>query len=421
MRCVYLLYICVAILGAVISRASTDTLRLPLREAIERVRSTSLSVRATRLEVSALDGEALQAGINPNPEFSAEVPLYTEGRRRWLDAGSGGQFSASVQQSISLTGLRGAKQRAAELRAAAASSESRQIEHSAVLSLKNAVITERYATLSMNAITKQLSFLDELIKGYDAQQKKGNVSLKDVMRLKSAYYSVNSERSTVLHEILESRRTLRQLLGPYDRIEITDVDSLFNATASPYLEGNLDQIIESALNKRSDVLAAKLTYEQLEAEARATRKQAVPEPSVGLSYDKAGSYSTNVFSVLLSIPLSVSDRNQGAIVAASARAERSFIEYEQVRRSAALNIKSALEFLQIVEREAAAVDVMFESESEQLTSGILENYRKGNISLLEFVDFYETYNESLVLINRLYTQRTAAIQHLHFLVGRNDE
>ncbi|MNL89198.1 hypothetical protein D3C87_2193750 [compost metagenome] len=46
-----------------------------------------------------------------------------------------------------------------------------------------------------------------------------------------------------------------------------------------------------------------------------------------------------------------------------------------------------------------------------------DNFQKRNITLLEFIDFIETYNESVREFNRLQSDRIKVYEELSFVVG----
>ena len=64
-----------------------------------------------------------------------------------------------------------------------------------------------------------------------------------------------------------------------------------------------------------------------------------------------------------------------------------------------------------------SVEGRFTDQFELLNQGVVTSFQKGNISLLEFVDLIETYNESVRQLNRLKADRVNAYEELNYLIG----
>jgi cobalt-zinc-cadmium efflux system outer membrane protein len=70
-----------------------------------------------------------------------------------------------------------------------------------------------------------------------------------------------------------------------------------------------------------------------------------------------------------------------------------------------------------VEEEFRCIDQSFTRDFESLNEGVIKNFQKRNVSLLEFVDFFESYNESLQALNELRKARLQSYEELNNTVG----
>ena len=50
---------------------------------------------------------------------------------------------------------------------------------------------------------------------------------------------------------------------------------------------------------------------------------------------------------------------------------------------------------------------------------IILNYEKRNISLLEFIDYFETYKSSIIQMNALMNNRVDIFEELNFVIGKD--
>jgi hypothetical protein len=56
---------------------------------------------------------------------------------------------------------------------------------------------------------------------------------------------------------------------------------------------------------------------------------------------------------------------------------------------------------------------------DQLSKGLVSNYSKNNISLLEFTDMFEAYNASIIQLNQLKADLNKSYEELSYVVGED--
>ena len=61
----------------------------------------------------------------------------------------------------------------------------------------------------------------------------------------------------------------------------------------------------------------------------------------------------------------------------------------------------------------------FSSDFKALLKGAEDNFNKKNLSLLEFVDMFESYKSSMTQYNSVKDQRFSAFEELNFNVGKD--
>ena len=68
---------------------------------------------------------------------------------------------------------------------------------------------------------------------------------------------------------------------------------------------------------------------------------------------------------------------------------------------------------------AKEIDETFSENFNRLINGLIKNFRERNISLIEFLDLYESYKETTLQINQLQYQRLSAREEINFVTGSN--
>jgi len=91
--------------------------------------------------------------------------------------------------------------------------------------------------------------------------------------------------------------------------------------------------------------------------------------------------------------------------------------YESTRATVNEQIYSALLKAMENEKLLKSRDSSFESDFTRLLSEVLKNYQVRNISLLDFLDFYDSYKQNTLQINAINFNRVSAFIDLNFYSG----
>ncbi|MDQ6813344.1 MAG: TolC family protein, partial [Bacteroidota bacterium] len=145
---------------------------------------------------------------------------------------------------------------------------------------------------------------------------------------------------------------------------------------------------------------------------------AVPDLTLGATFDKRGSFveSASFFNIALDLPFY--NRNQGNIKAAKFGIEQSKVQLNQQSFVVENDVQKAYTKALNTDRMLTSIDANFRISFQQLLTSVTENFRKRNISLLEFTDFYESYKQNVLQLNQLQNDRMQAIENLNFAVGK---
>ncbi len=151
---------------------------------------------------------------------------------------------------------------------------------------------------------------------------------------------------------------------------------------------NIEGLIDIGLANRSDLKIQELTIERSKWNYSLQKAMSVPDLRIGGIYDQAGSYIQNYVGVNVALDLPVFNRNQGNIKAAKVEVEREKAYYTNKQLEVKQEIYMSIQKIQESEKLYQSVDKKFAKDLVQINTGVLENFRKKNISLIEFVDFF---------------------------------
>ncbi|GAB4027758.1 TolC family protein [Spirosoma koreense] len=386
-----------------------------LRQADSLFVKNNLLLLAERFRIDASQAQVLQASLYDNPTITVELSAYNSEARRVLDVGKQGQKTLAIQQLLYTAGKRNKRIALASEAARLTEFELLDLLRGLRFDLRSRFYSIYFQQQTLARFDQQIATLQTTVSAYEVQYNRNNVSLRELLRLKALLFQLNNDRTTLVFQLADDQRTLRTLLSVDQPIKpVVRNEALTRYHLPTQSEDTLQQM---ALRNRPDLKATESLTRQAELNYNLQRALAVPDVRVGGAYDQAGSYIQNYVGLSVSTDIPLFNRNQGAI-----RAARSQIGYQnQVQRQKAMQVTNevatALQKVREVERRVQSIEQQFTIQFDQLNQGVVTSFQKGNITLLEFVDLIEAYNDSISQLNRLRSDRVSAYEELNYLIG----
>jgi cobalt-zinc-cadmium efflux system outer membrane protein len=57
---------------------------------------------------------------------------------------------------------------------------------------------------------------------------------------------------------------------------------------------------------------------------------------------------------------------------------------------------------------------------EQLAQGMTQNYQRGNIEIIAFADFYESYRDSITKMNQTLLRCALTFEEFNYAIGQDE-
>ncbi|MBN8822505.1 MULTISPECIES: TolC family protein [unclassified Spirosoma] len=399
------------------SVSEQDSLRLTLRQADSLFVKNNLLLLAERFRIDASQAQILQASLYDNPNLTLEVSSYNNETRRVLDVGRQGQKTVAIQQLLYTAGKRNKRIALASESARLTQLELLDLLRGLRFDLRSRFYSIYFQQQTLARFDQQLATLQTTVAAYEVQYNRNNVSLRELLRLKALLFQLANDRTAIRFQLADDQRALRTLLSVDQPIKPVFVDQLLSRYRVPAQPD--DTLQQLALRNRPDLKAMESLVQQAKLNHTLQRALATPDVRVGGTYDQAGSYIQHYVGLSVSADLPVFNRNQGAI-----RAAQSQIQYQQQLQQQKANqvmneVATSLEKIREVERRVQTVEEQFTTQFDELNRGVITSFQKGNITLLEFVDLIEAYNDSVSQLNRLKADRVSAYEELNYLLGED--
>jgi len=375
---------------------------LTLEAAISRTLAANAELAAFGHEVAAVEAEAFQAGLRPNPELSLEMEnLGGSGDYSGLD---NAESTALVSQRLELGGKRTLRQ---ELGRRSHRSARKEFDI-----LKNEVLArtvERFfAVLSaQNRLAlagEQIDLASRILSTVRQRVASGKSPAVEIVRFKSILATAQIRRETARQELAAARAALCSAWGDappdFDAAE-GDLERLSPLPAWTELEQRIGNTPSSQLAASGANVA-----EQAVELAAAGR---IPDLTLSLGIKNIQETGDNAAVAGLSIPLPLFDRNQGEIRSARARLASARDNEHRIRRDVRAVLADRFHRLQAVGQEAAVLRDEILPAEKNAFEAVSYGYRAGKFGFLEVLDAEQSlfeaksrYIEVLTAYHQLY-------------------
>ena len=374
----------------------------------------NLQLLAEQYNINMADADILQAKIWELPQLSGYINAYNPEDRRAFDVGRA--KGAEVSQLIYIGG-----KKKNEISFAKSNKELAQLQFSQLLvELRTQLHTNYYnlyyEKLKLENTNKQLGYMNDLLKAYKVQSAKGNVSLKDEVRLQSIVIQLNNDKLGINKNILEFEQNLKVLTGITESIEpqISDVEVKEILASQPF--GNEDDLKRKALENNADYLFNLKLIDNSKLYAQWQKSLNVPDLNLGAGYDQNSGTFKNEVNLMVGIPLPLWKSNKGNVEKANFAIQQHQKNAEFQKLNLETKVQSAFQiwknqYDQLLEIKSQDLDNL-----DLVYSGILKNFRNGNVSLIEFTDFMESYRQTALQIFDMKNDLIQSAEQLNQLV-----
>lgn len=402
--------------GVACARQIQDT--LTLKDAEQRFLERNLSLIAERYNIDMAQARVLQANLFENPVISLEQSVYNRLNGKYFDFSKEGEMVVEIEQVIHLAGQRNKQVRLEKINKEIAGYQFEEVMRTLHRHLNEKFVEIYFLSKSLSIYEKEVSSLQALIAGMKLQQEKGNISLMEMSRLESMLFALKKEKNERENELLSLRGEFNRLLNlpagtciplSLDEEELKQLDLSRLSLAD----------LKARINERPDLKIARSTVSASRANLKLQKSMAFPEFSVKGSYDRDGNFISNYFAVGVSMSVPIFNRNQGTIKAARFSVEQAGVQQEDAVNRADMELYTAYASLEKAVQLYQSTHMDLERNFEKLIAGVNENFSKRNISLLAFIDYYDSYRETCIQLHEIKKDVFLAIENLNATIGQN--
>ncbi|MBD8083832.1 MULTISPECIES: TolC family protein [Chryseobacterium] len=388
--------------------------QMSLQDCEEAFHNNNLQLLAEQYNINMADADIIQAKIWELPQLSGYINAYNPEDKRAFDAGRA--KGAEITQLIYLGGKKKNEIAFAKSNKELARLQFTQLLASLKTELHMAYFNLYYQKVKLESITKQLGYMNELLKAYKVQSAKGNVSLKDEVRLQSIVVQLNADKTDINREILEVQQSLQILTGINNTIEPQIADSEVKEILASQPFGDQETLKEKALQNNAEYQYNLKLIDNSKLFAQWQKSLNVPDLNLGAQYDQASGTFRNEINLMVGIPIPLWKSNKGNVEKAKFAIQQNEKNAEFQKFSLETKVQAAFNIWKNNYDQLSEIRTKDQNNLELVYDGILKNFRNGNISLIEFTDFMETYRQTVLQVYDMKNDLIQSAENLNLLV-----
>lgn len=388
--------------------------QMSLSDCEEAFQKNSLQLLAEQYNINMADADILQAKIWELPQLSGQINAYNPEDRRVFDIGRA--KGAEISQLIYMGG-----KKKNEIAFAKSNKDLAKLQFSQLLAdlraqLHTIYYNLYYERLKLENTNRQLEYMSDLLAAYKKQSAKGNVSLKDEVRIQSIVIQLNNDKIAINKNILEFEQNLKVLTGINEDIvpKISDSEAQNILASQPF--GDETELQKKAVENNSDYQYNLKLIDNSKLYAQWQKSLNVPDLNLGAAWDQNGGTFKNEINLTVGIPLPLWKSNKGNVEKANFAIQQNQKNAEFQKFNLETKVQAAYRAWKTEYDQLSQIKSDDLNNMELVYNGMMNNFRKGNVSLIEFVDFMDSYRETALQIYDMKNRIIQSAEQLNQLI-----
>lgn len=401
-----------------ILRAQATAPPLTIDQAVQEALGSNFDLLAEKQNIPIARAKEIQAALRPNPTASFAWDYADWLRRGQSAANNAGpsEWSPQVSYIWETAGKRSKRMAAAQL--ATSVSEARLLDSVRQLSLavRLACVDFLLAKENLDLARQNLRVFDGIVEVNGAKVKAGDLAGVELIRARVAQQQVQTAVQQAELRLQTARNNLQQLMGRSARTASFDLAGSLSAEPAVLV---LDELKAAALQQRPDLLALRKDAERSQADVRLQVAVAKPDVTTGVIYHHQYGYSNGrTFGATVSTELPVYDRNQGEIARATRETHQIELRIRAVESAVATEVENTWQQYMSARNLLERIRNTLLTEARSVRDITEFSYRRGEASLLEFLDAQRAYNDAMQSYNDARADHMKSLYLIDAVTGK---
>ena len=389
--------------------------RVDLEQAIQLAIAHNHALKAAENQIQQSQAEEITAAIRPNPVFTYDdlfVPIFSPGQLNGTTLDNVTEFDLGFSYTFERGHKRQARIAAARDVTAVTRSQVKDTERGLTFNVAQQFVNVLLAKSNLELAKQDLASFQQTVGLSETRYKGGAISEADLLKIKLQLLQFQTDVSAAQVALVQSRASLRQLLG-FESVP-ADYDVVGELSYAP-VHGNQEDLQSLALRQRPDLLAAQLGVAAAQSQYQLAKANGKRNLTTTLDYTHVSAVNSASFALNIEIP--IFDRNQGEI----ARAHYALSGAQELQTAASETV--------LTDVANAYQAVKTNDQIVQLyTSGYLEQakdsrdiseyaYQHGAASLLDFLDAERSFRATQLAYRQSLANYMLSVEQLKEAAG----
>lgn len=402
---------------------NSDTLRLSLPQIEKIFLEKNLPVLAQKYNVQAAKALIIQAKLWPNPNINISNGIYnTQNKKFFQIADTDTTFAEqaiTISQLIVLAGKIKKQVKVAETTYHLAEYGLYDLLRTLKFALRTTFFNIYYFRQTAKVYDKEIGALKVIVAAFQEQVDSGYVTQTDLVRVQAQLYSLQNEYQILVDNINDQQSQIRLLIKALPTTYIIPVaDTVAIQNANP-LVFTMASLLDSAYANRTDLMIAKGNLLLSQQNYSLQKAMAVPDLSVGISYDKHGSYTPFFTSAGVGLNIPIFNRNQGNIKSSRIAIDVNKVQLQFTQDVMEEQVSRGLQKAIDADKLYKQINPSFANHFDVLAEAMMQSYKQRFVRLVDFLSFYDSYKQNIVQLNTILSNKINALENINFFTGSN--
>jgi cobalt-zinc-cadmium efflux system outer membrane protein len=233
--------------------------------------------------------------------------------------------------------------------------------------------------------------LTKLMNAQEQELKAGNIARKEYLRVHALIIALQQDITDNANALNDAQSEIKTILHITGNKFIQPVTPEAEGTDIPSV--TILQLVDSAKHNNTDYQQQvyQLQYEQ--QNLRLQKALAIPDVTIGTEFDQAANYAPNYYGLAISLPLPLWDRNQGNIKSGKYQVKQQETLLTYADQKLQNDVMNSYQKLLYAIKLSSNDNAMFYKDYYQLQKNIMESYNNRQISLIEFLEYFNDYQD----------------------------
>ena len=391
---------------------------ITLEQAIQEALAKNLDLAAQKYSVSIAEARQITARLRPNPVLTISGQTLNLIGARYTPASPAGpnQFNFHTDFPMERGRKREERQALAQQDRTLAELAVRELMRQVIFAVQSAFVDVQQAKQALVLAQDNLKSLEGVVSINEARLKSGDLAKVELDRSQVAALQFRAAVQQAQLQLDQAKTQLQYLIGrrqPSPNFDITG-GLRRDAVVDPQPE-----IRRLALNRRPDYLLTQQTQARSQADIRLQIANGKIDYSVGTEYthQHAYGYGGSSLGFYVSAPLAVFNRNQGEIARAQRESTQAGARLQALDASIAAEVERAYRQYTVSRQLLASVETDLLIKARSVRDTTEYSYRRGEASLIEFLDAQRAFNEAMQTFNQAQTNYARSLYLIDSVSG----